>query len=172
MNRIFPFKSNRIIEKKYWYDNIGISYNLNAKNQLSSTDSLLFHKSTLHSFKNGMRHNIPISTSIRVLKYFNLTPSLNFTERWYMNQIEKTWNENDSTVTTDTIHKFTRGHNYNFSTGLNTKIYGLVKFKKHKINIISTGSTAEQIKKLGFESLSFLKYIFFYWIRGVYIYIC
>ena len=80
-----------------------------------------------------MKHNMPISTSIRIFKHFNLTPSLNLTEKWYLNQIKKNWNENDSTVTTDTIHKFTRGHDYNFSTSLSTKVYGLVQFKKSKI---------------------------------------
>jgi hypothetical protein len=106
---------------------------MNTKNTIATKDSLLFSKNSLSQFKNGMKHNIPISTSIRIFKHFNLTPSLNLTERWYLNQIEKTWNENDSTVTTDTIHKFTRGHDYNFSTGLSTKIYGLVQFKKSKV---------------------------------------
>ena len=50
-----------------------------------------------------------------------------------MNQIQKTWNTSDSTLTTDTINKFTRGHSYNISTNLNTKIYGLLEFDKSKI---------------------------------------
>ena len=106
---------------------------MNTKNTISTTDSLLFTKNSLSKFRNGITHNIPISSSIKVLKYFTLTPSFNLTERWYLNRIEKTWNSNDSTLTTDTISKFTRAHDYNLSTGLNTKIYGLVEFKKSKI---------------------------------------
>ena len=131
--RVYPLKLIGNSAKTQWYDKISIQYGMNTKNTISTTDSLLFTKNSLSKFRNGMTHNIPISSSIKVLKYFTLTPSFNLTERWYLNRIEKTWNSNDSTLTTDTIPKFTRAHDYNLSTGLNTKIYGLVEFKKSKI---------------------------------------
>ena len=131
--RVYPLKLIGNSAKTQWYDKISIQYGMNTKNTISTTDSLLFTKNSLSKFRNGMTHNIPISSSIKVLKYFTLTPSFNLTERWYLNLIEKTWNSNDSTLTTDTISKFTRAHDYNLSTGLNTKIYGLVEFKKSKI---------------------------------------
>ncbi|MDA8535694.1 putative LPS assembly protein LptD [Flavobacteriales bacterium] len=131
--RIYPLKSLGNTTKSQWYDKISIKYGMSTKNTISTKDSLLFSRNSLSNFRNGMKHNIPISTSIRVLKHFNLTPSFNLTERWYLNQIEKNWSGSDSTLTTDTLHMFTRAHDYNFSTGLNTKIYGLVEFKKSKI---------------------------------------
>ena len=131
--RVYPLKLIGNSAKTQWYDKISIQYGMNTKNTISTTDSLLFTKNSLSKFRNGMTHNIPISSSIKVLKYFTLTPSFNLTERWYLNRIEKTWNSNYSTLTTDTISKFTRAHDYNLSTGLNTKIYGLVEFKKSKI---------------------------------------
>ena len=131
--RVYPFKLIGNSAKTQWYDKITIKYAMNTKNTISTADSLLFTRNSVSKFRNGMTHNIPVSTSIKVLKYFNLTPSFNLTERWYLNQIRKTWNQNDSTVTTDTIHKFTRGHNYNLSVGLNTKIYGMAEFKRSKI---------------------------------------
>ena len=131
--RIYPLKSLGNTAKSQWYDKISIKYGMSTKNTISTKDSLLFSRNSLSKFRNGMKHNIPISTSIRVLKHFNLTPSFNLTERWYLNQIEKNWSDSNSTLTTDTIHKFTRAHDYNFSTGINTKIYGLVEFKKSKI---------------------------------------
>jgi len=109
---------------------------MNTKNIIATNDSLLFTRNSLSKFRNGIKHNVPISTTLKTLKYLNITPSLNITERWYFNQIEKTWNPNDSILSTDTIHKFTRGNDYSFSTGLNTKIYGLVEFKKRKITAI------------------------------------
>ena len=134
--RVYPFKLISNTAKTQWYDKISIKYSMNTQNTISSADSLLFTKNSLLKFRNGMRHNIPISTSIKVLKHFNLIPSFILTERWYSNQITKTWNENDSTLNTDTIHKFTRGHDYSISTGINTKIYGMVNFKKSKIAAI------------------------------------
>tara|TARA_B100000780_G_scaffold270053_1_gene229457 strand:- start:1981 stop:3144 length:1164 start_codon:yes stop_codon:yes gene_type:complete len=83
-----------------------------------------------------MKHNIPISTSIKLFKHLTLNPSFNLTERWYLSQTEKRWDANSNSIITDTLRKFTRAHNYNFSTGLNTKIYGLVQFNKSKISAV------------------------------------
>ncbi|MEE2700016.1 MAG: putative LPS assembly protein LptD [Bacteroidota bacterium] len=130
MNRIFPFKSKKIGKAK-WYEKIGVSYSANMKNEVSIADSLLFTTDALSRFRNGMRHSIPISTSIKLAKHFTFTPKFNLTERWYLSRIEKSWD--GSNVITDTINKFTRAHDYNFSAGLNTKLYGIAQFNKGKI---------------------------------------
>ncbi len=136
MNRIFPFKNLGKKGKKSWFHKIGISYSSNIKNDISIADSLLFSKESIKSFRNGIRHSIPISTSVKVLKYFTFSPRINYTERWYTNQISKSFNSLDSTIITDTLNKFTRAGEYNITAGLNTKIYGLVQFKKGKVKAI------------------------------------
>lgn len=132
MNRIFPFKNK--ISKDRWYEKVGLRYSMNAKNDISIVDSLLFTKNTLSKFRNGIKHTIPINTSLKVFNYLTLNPSLNFTERWYFSQINKNWDGNN--IITDTIRTFTRAHEYNLSSSLSTKIYGLVQFKKGKIKAI------------------------------------
>ena len=136
MNRIFPFKNLGKKGKESWFHKIGISYSSNLRNDVSIADSLLFSKESIKSFRNGIRHSIPISTSVKVLKYFTFSPRINYTERWYTNQISKSFNSLDSTIITDTLNKFTRAGEYNVTAGLNTKIYGLVQFKKGKIKAI------------------------------------
>ena len=136
MNRIFPFKNLGKKGKESWFHKIGVSYSSNLRNDVSIADSLLFSKESIKSFRNGIRHSIPISTSFKVLKYFTFSPRINYTERWYTNQINKSWNSLDSTIITDTLNKFTRAGEYNITAGLNTKIYGLVQFKKGKIKAI------------------------------------
>ena len=136
MNRIFPFKNLGKKGKESWFHKIGVSYSSNLRNDVSIADSLLFSKESIKSFRNGIRHSIPISTSIKVLKYFTFSPRINYTERWYTNQISKSFNSLDSTIITDTLNKFTRAGEYNITAGLNTKIYGLVQFKKGKVKAI------------------------------------
>ena len=131
--RIYPFKLMGNSAKTQWYDKISVKYGMNSKNTISTNDSLLFTKGSLSKFRNGVKQHIPISTSINLLKHLTISPSFNFTERWYLSQISKTWDPNDSILITDTIYKFTRGHDYSFSTNLNTKIYGLLEFQKGKI---------------------------------------
>ena len=131
--RIYPFKNIGNIAKTQWYDKIMIKYSMNTKNTISIADSMLFTRNSLSKFRNGMQHNIPISTSVKLLKHFTFRPSINITERWYLNQINKTWDEVNRVIDTDTINKFTRGNSYNISAGINTKIYGLLQFKRSKI---------------------------------------
>ena len=132
MNRIFPFKKQ--VSKNRWYEKIGLRYTMSAKNDISIADSLLFTNESLSKFRNGIKHTIPINTSLKVFNYLTLSPSINFTERWYFSQIKKNWDGNS--VIIDTIRNFTRAHEYNISSSLNTKIYGLVQFKKGKIKAV------------------------------------
>jgi len=132
MNRIFPFKKQ--VSKNRWYEKIGLRYTISAKNDISIADSLLFTNQSLSKFRNGIKHTIPINTSLKVFNYLTLSPSINFTERWYFSQIKKNWDGNS--VVVDTIRNFTRAHEYNISSSLNTKIYGLVQFEKGKIKAI------------------------------------
>ena len=131
MNKIYPLRNIRHNTRKKWYNNIGLRYSGNTKNLISNSDSLIFHKSTLRNFKTGMRHNIPISSSFKVLKYFTSTQSINISERWYLNKIEKIWD--GTRIITDTINKFTRSGEYNLSSSINTKIYGISQFRKGRI---------------------------------------
>jgi len=131
VNKLYPLRNFGNKGTKNWYDNIGIRYTLNTKNQISTTDSMLFHNNTLHNLKTGAKHTIPINSSFKLFKYFTFTQSINLSERWYIDQIEKNWNGFE--VITDTIKKFTRGGDYSLSSSINTKIFGLTQFKKGKI---------------------------------------
>ena len=64
MNRVFPLKNLGKKNKNYWFHKIGLSYSTNIKNDISIADSLLFTNKSIKKFRNGIRHNIPISTSI------------------------------------------------------------------------------------------------------------
>ena len=132
--RFYPFKRLNSSTNSKWYNKIGISYNSRFENKLSIADSLLFNKNTLSEFKNGVRHQIPISTSFSTLKYATLSPSFRYTERWYFNRIEKQWADN--TIITDTVNGFFRAYNYNFNVTINTKVYGILNFKSKKIKAL------------------------------------
>jgi LptD protein len=91
----------------------------------------------LRNSKKGVKHTLPFGTSIKVLKFFTLSPSINFTETWYFDKL--TWGL-DSTRTkaipTDTVRGFNRVSNYSLSIGMNTRLYGMLYFKGKKIQAI------------------------------------
>lgn len=124
---IYFSMSRRTILKK-----IGISYNTNLQNSITTKESKLFTSQTLYQMRNGIRHSVPVSANFKLMRYFNLTPSLTYTERWYPSQIRKEWIPtqivNNDTIPgylkTDTLYKFTRAADWTFSMPLTTQLYG------------------------------------------------
>ena len=136
INPSFPFKRKLSIGKQKWYEKIRMSYTTNAKNQIETTDSLLFTQETFDKMKYGIKHTIPVSSSFKIFKYFNVNPATNYTERWYFNRIEKFWNEETSSIDNDTVKGIRVIRDFTTSIGLNTKIYGLYQFKSKKIKAL------------------------------------
>ena len=138
MNRINPFERKKSSGKQKWYEKISLNYTANAKNQIESSDSLLFKPETLNKMKYGLQHNIPISSSYKIFKYINISPSANYNEKWYFNRIEQNWdfNEDSLILQTDTIGGMRAVRNFRTSINMNTKIYGLYQFKSKKIKAI------------------------------------
>jgi lipopolysaccharide assembly outer membrane protein LptD (OstA) len=136
MNRINPFERKQASGKQKWYEKISMTYTAQAKNQIETIDSLLFRRETIDQMKYGIQHKIPISSSFKLFKYINVSPSANYTERWYFNRIEKSWNEELLYVEKDTIGGMRAVRDFNTSFRLNTKIYGLYPFKSEKIKAI------------------------------------
>lgn len=142
MSTLNPFDSKDRIGEQKWYQRIAVGYSLQADNQLSTFDSLLFKKESLKRLRSGIQHNIPISMSSKVLKYFQFSQSVNYSEKWYFQTVRKQYIARptstgtiDSTAT-DTVPGFRRASEYSLGGSLNTKIYGMVNFKKGKLMAI------------------------------------
>ena len=125
--RFYPFKPSKSVGTKSnpLYD-INLSYSFAGKNSISCKESELTFapEDFATAWKNGFKHTIPVSTNIKLLKYFTMTPSFNYTERWYLNKTKQYWDEDaQKIVKTDPIKGFNRAYDFSFSTGLSTKVY-------------------------------------------------
>lgn len=145
MNRIFPFKRKEIVGKSKWYEKIGFSYSSNLRNTLKNVkDTALFDPATWKKFENGIQHRIPLSTSIN-LKYVTISPSINYTERWYFHSIRKYYDQDIyidgqdtlyGRIIIDTLPGFNRVYDYSTSASLSTKLYGFYQFLGKNKNTI------------------------------------
>lgn len=143
VNRLHPFRRKDSRGEPKWYENITMNYTMNARNEIHTVDSLLFQKETWSRFRNGVSHAIPISHSTRVLKHFNLSNSFNYNERWYFSTIERDWDPEAmyvqggdtlfGRVVTDTVPGFRAARDFNYSASLNTRLYGMVQFRRGPI---------------------------------------
>jgi len=125
MSRIYPFKSKLRIGKEKWYEKIGVSYSMDMQNTINTKENKLMGASLTKDWQNGIKHSIPVSTSFKALKYITVSPSVNYNERWYTQQIRKKYNEvTKHSEVSDTLYGFTRDYDYSVSVGTSTKIYG------------------------------------------------
>lgn len=131
-----PFRRKIQVGGVKWYEKIGVSYNNTVLNTITTKDTLLFKEGSLDDFRYGMQHAIPINTSFTVAKYFTLSPSFNYNERWYLKTINKQFDPETNTVRIDTINGFDAARDFNAGVGMNTRVYGVLQFRKGKVSAI------------------------------------
>lgn len=130
MTKIYPFKRKQSVGAAKWYEKIGFSLATNLDNSVEVKEKNLFKRSVVDSMKNGMKHDIPLSTSFNILKFITVSPGVSYSEYWYLKTIEKSWDQDSKEVVIDTISGFKRGYQYSTSVSMSTKIYGMFQFRK------------------------------------------
>ena len=147
INNIYPFKK---ISDGMFLQNVSLRYTMSGTNQITNNlgrnfvdksgkpithDSIAsFNTQNLplffHNAKNGVRHNVPIATSFKVLKFFTVSPSISIDELWYFQKLH--WGRSNDSLTAvikDTVRGFNTVTNYSSSVSVTTRIYGTYFFK-------------------------------------------
>ena len=142
MDKIYPFKKEESSGSAGWYEKVGFSLNTSFDNKVTVEEKDLFKKGFINKMSNGIKHDIPLSTSFNLFKYLVVSPSINYSEYWYSRTIRKNWvtktirkgiiQKDSSYVDIDTIPGFRRAWQYNTGASMNTTIYGMFNFGKDK----------------------------------------
>lgn len=139
LSRLFPFKRKQAVGEERWYEKISLSYTGRLTNTLKTKDDMIFKSDFQKDWMNAINHNIPVSATFTLFKYLNITPSFNYTERWYTRKVNKEYDQTTGRLLpVDTVYGFNRVYNYNASLGLSTKMYGRYRplfMKKKEIDI-------------------------------------
>jgi hypothetical protein len=154
MNRVFPFKKivknskSPLAQLNVGYTGntkLDISNNLSRRSYGFSTiqpefdeigdDTLQFNGENISTLfersKYGAIHKIPISTGITVAKYFQVTPSLNYTEYWYPRKLNYKWSDAEQAVVVTEEQGFNRAYEYSTALGASTTFYLFYNFKEN-----------------------------------------
>lgn len=124
MSQTYPFKRKKAVGDEKWYEKIRLSYTGQLQNSLTANQDQFFRKSLVKDWRNGMKHNIPVSATFNLFKYFNLTPSINLTDRMYTTKVRRQWDPDASREICDTTYSFYNVWDFNSAVSLDTKIYG------------------------------------------------
>ena len=133
MQRIYPFKRKIKAGDEKWYEQISFNYNASVQSLIKAKENDFFTDNTLNSFVGtfGVKQVASTDLNLRVMKYFNLAPSINFREIWNMRSIRYDSLQLDEFGQKyDTLSGFKAAHLLDVAIGLNTAIYGTMKFKK------------------------------------------
>ena len=136
-SQFYPFRRKNPKGSYKWYENISVSYVMNASNNITTFDSLLLKPDLFKAMKNGISHSVPISSSVKVLKYLNWTNKINYNERWHWTTIRKGLDPiTNMPMIIDTINGFKSNRDVTFNSSLNTRLYGMFNFKKGFVKAI------------------------------------
>jgi hypothetical protein len=142
MASISPFLSKDYVGDPKWYQKITVSYSLQASNAINDLPEaeLFTGNNFVKNMQTSIVHNIPVGLSLNVLKYFQFSTNVNYTEHWYLQTINKHFARGSisglDSLVTDTLNGFRRAGVYNLSTSLSTKIYSEIDFKKGNLMAI------------------------------------
>lgn len=153
VQRIQPFKKEGSVRRQ-WYEEIGLSYIANLQSELSGNDSTFFSRETFNKIRPGMRQRITLNSNLTLLKFFNLSPSVNYVEYWNYNTLRRT-NNQIPTIRLDTIYNadssilkinqdtlsygsviesyakdFRTWRSFSMGINMNTAIFGTLRFRK------------------------------------------
>lgn len=154
MESLFPFKRKIASGAERWYEKIMVRYAGETRTTFNTKDTVILSPETFNSARFGVRHNVDANTSFKVLKYFNLNPSVTYQETWQLGKVQKTFSNTPITksrqvissdgrdtvnvvdtlsfgkIDTTAIPGFFAQRQYSASIGMNTRIFGTLNFKK------------------------------------------
>jgi hypothetical protein len=138
VNTIYPFQPKEVVGKAKWYHKLGIGYNGTLNNSVAFKDSVFGKSQMFDALQSGLKHSVPISFSIPVMKNFTLSPGVSYSEYWYTKKTIRTWNDRkrvslDSLGGIDTTYEagFYAARQASASISLSTALYGMYQFGKH-----------------------------------------
>ena len=124
VTRFYPFK-RKSGGKERWYEKIGIQYKGEIRNSITAKEDRILHTKLNRDWQNGMKHDIPISANFTLFDVLNVNPSFNFTDRMYLNSVQKSWDQVTQSEVSDTVSGFHNVYNWSLNLGLTTKLYGM-----------------------------------------------
>ena len=126
MSRINPFKRKNVVGDERWYEKISMSYSGEFRNSITTKEDRFLKSSLIHDWSNGMKHSIPVSATFTLFEFIQVSPSFNYTERWYTGAHKQAWDPiAKKHVPVDTVHGFKRVYDYSTSFSAQTKLYGM-----------------------------------------------
>jgi lipopolysaccharide assembly outer membrane protein LptD (OstA) len=120
----YPFRSSKSNEgssKLQWYELIGVSYGGQFLNTRTTTNWVTYKQV---DERRGVQHTISVNASPKA-GYVTLSPFFNYTEKWYDKRIDRAYDLQDSSLTTDNVKSLSAVRYFDMGVSASTKLYGI-----------------------------------------------
>lgn len=116
-NFVYPFRGDDADDRSLkWYEYIGYQYNCRFLNNRNKLNGVL-------KIRGGIEHDLEISATPK-LGYFNISPRIGYSEKWYNKRISQELVNNQ--VVTKDVNEINFVRSFDFSLAASTKIYGMM----------------------------------------------
>lgn len=130
--RLQPFKNSDYAILK----NLGVNYDLQLRNELSTVDSLLFESSTWNNWEYGVQQSADINTTFNLLTYLSVSPSFQYNETFFFEKLNKQYNHAEDTLIDNVQRGFFSARDYSISADLSTNLYGTFNINQFGVSAI------------------------------------
>ena len=84
-----------------------MSYSGEFRNSITTNEDRILKANLIRDWSNGMQHRIPVSATFTLFDFIQVSPSFNYTERWYTGAEKQAWDPIARRhLPVDTIHGF------------------------------------------------------------------
>jgi hypothetical protein len=135
VSTIYPFEKVEGVGEKKWYEQVGIAYNGNFRNQLAFYDSAFKLRNLIDTIQWGARHSIPITLSLPPILggAVMISPSVSYSQVWINQTFRRQWNPVAKKVDSTVTKGFFVDHQASFGLSFNTAVFGTYQFKHPRI---------------------------------------
>jgi LPS-assembly protein len=135
MNTIYPFKQKEQVGESKWYEKLGIGYNNNILGQISFYDTAFRFKQLVDTFQWGATHDVPITLSLPSLGPLQIAPNVSYRERWYAQQLIRSWNPVTEKVDSSLNRGFYTGREMAVGLSFNTALFAKFEARSKEAKI-------------------------------------
>ncbi|MGZ5218629.1 MAG: putative LPS assembly protein LptD, partial [Chitinophagaceae bacterium] len=134
VSTLYPFQKKEFAGTKKWYEQLGIAYNGNFRNQVSFYDTAFKLRNLIDTLQWGAQHSIPISLSLPPILDGALvvSPGISYSQVWLAQKNIRRWDPVGQKVDNITEKGFFLDHQTSFSLSFNTAIFGTFQLKNSK----------------------------------------
>ena len=135
---VYPFQKKDLVGSRKWYEQLGISYNGNLRNQISFYDTAFSFTQIKDTLQWGAQHNMPITLALPPILggAIVVSPGVSYSQVWVSRRLLREWNDTANKVDSTVEKGFFVDQQASFGLGVSTALFGTYQFKKGNVAAI------------------------------------